>query len=98
MEHVLPEGVPLRQWGPDVSVPMEKTPLKDGKLFSALTRLFVTTVLGFYKEKAGKPTGRQKGQSGAIATLQRTSSDLKAPSAHPRRLPRRRVPRGRCGR
>ncbi len=77
MEHVLPEGVPLRQWVLTFPFPWRKRLAYDGKLLSALTRLFVTTVLAFYKEKMAKQTGRREGQSGAVVALQRTSSDLK---------------------
>jgi hypothetical protein len=45
----------------------------DGRLVSELTRIFVKTVLGFYRERRGGPP---RGQSGAVA-VQRTSSDLK---------------------
>jgi hypothetical protein len=38
-----------------------------------LTRLFVKTVLGFYRERGGGAPG----QSGAVVAVQRTSSDLK---------------------
>jgi len=46
----------------------------DGKLLSALTRIFVKTVLAFYRTRGGGPP---RGQSGAVVALQRTSSDLK---------------------
>jgi hypothetical protein len=41
---------------------------------SALTGIFVQTVLGFYRERGGGPP---RGQSGAVVAVQRTSSDLK---------------------
>lgn len=46
----------------------------DGRLVSELTRIFVKTVLGFYRERGGGPP---RGQSGAVVAVQRTSSDLK---------------------
>jgi hypothetical protein len=45
-----------------------------GALLSALTRIFVKTLLGFYRERGG---AAPRGQCGAVAALQRTSSDLK---------------------
>ncbi len=42
---------------------------------SALTRLFVKTVLDFYRQRTEPRAGR--GQSGAVVAVQRTSSDLK---------------------
>jgi hypothetical protein len=46
----------------------------DGALLSALTRLFVKTVLDFYRERSG---AGPRGQSGAVVAVQSTSSDLK---------------------
>ena len=46
----------------------------DGPLLSALTRLFVKTVLEFYRERGG---GAVPGHCGAVVAVQRTSSDLK---------------------
>jgi hypothetical protein len=46
----------------------------DGKLLSALTRIFITTVLGFYR---GRGVAGVRDQSGAVVAVQRTSSDLK---------------------
>jgi hypothetical protein len=48
----------------------------DGRLLSALTRIFVQTVLEFYSERAGSGSG-DRGKSGAVVAVQRTSSDLK---------------------
>ncbi len=45
----------------------------DGRLVSELTRIFVKTVLGFYRERGGPP----RGQSGAVVAVQPASSDLK---------------------
>jgi hypothetical protein len=76
MEHVLPEGVPLRQWVLTFPFPWRKRLGYDGPLLSALTRIFITTVLAFYTRKMAVP-GRGTGQSGAVVALQRSSSDLK---------------------
>ena len=66
---VLP-AVDLRQWVLTVPFAWRKRLGYDGRLMSALTRIFVKTVLGFYRERGG-------GQSGAVVAVQRTSSDLK---------------------
>ena len=69
IEDVLP-AVDLRQWVLTVPFAWRKRLGYDGRLMSALTRIFVKTVLGFYRERGG-------GQSGAVVAVQRTSSDLK---------------------
>ncbi len=75
IEDVLPEGVPLRQWVLTVPFAWRKRLGYDGALVSALTRLFVKTVLDFYRQRTEPRAGR--GQSGAVVAVQRTSSDLK---------------------
>jgi hypothetical protein len=76
VEHVLPEATPLRQWVLTLPHPWRKRLAYDGELLGALTRIFVTTVLGFYRARM-KEEGAAKGQSGAVVVVQRTSSDLK---------------------
>jgi len=76
VEHVLPESAPLRQWVLTVPFPWRKRLAYDGELLGALTRIFVSTVLGFYKARM-KKEGVANGQSGAVVVVQRTSSDLK---------------------
>ena len=73
IEDVLPP-VDLRQWVLTVPFAWRKRLGYDGPLVSALTRIFVQTVLGFYCERGG---GSPRGQSGAVIAVQRTSSDLK---------------------
>ena len=69
----------LRQWVLSVPFAWRKR-LDYDPLVSALTRIFVKTVLGFYRERDGGPP---RGQSGAVVAVQRTSSDLKLkPHAH----------------
>jgi hypothetical protein len=70
VEHVLPEA-PLRQWVLTFPFAWRKRLGYDAPLLGALTRAFVQTVLGFYKERLGA------GQSGAVVVVQRTASDLK---------------------
>jgi len=74
IEDVLPVGVPLRQWVLTVPFAWRKRLGYDGPLLSALTRLFVKTVLDFYRARGGDSA---RGQSGAVVAVQRTSSDLK---------------------
>jgi len=69
IEDVLPP-VGLRQWVLTVPFAWRARLGYDGALLSALTRIFVKTVLDFYRE-------RGNGKSGAVVALQRTSSDLK---------------------
>jgi len=76
VEHVLPTAAPLRQWVLTVPHPWRKRLAYDGELLGALTRIFVSTVLGFYKARLSKE-GAANGQSGAVVVVQRTSSDLK---------------------
>jgi len=76
VEHVLPTATPLRQWVLTVPHPWRKRLAYDGELLGALTRIFVSTVLGFYKARL-KREGAANGQSGAVVVVQRTSSDLK---------------------
>jgi hypothetical protein len=75
VERVLPPA-PLRQWVLTFPFPWRKRLAYDAKLTSALTRIFVTTVLAFYRNRLTNESGA-KGQSGAIVVVQRTSSDLK---------------------
>ena len=74
IEDVLPVGVPLRQWVLTVPFAWRERLGYDGPLLSALTRLFVKTVLDFYRARGGDSA---RGQSGAVVAVQRTSSDLK---------------------
>jgi hypothetical protein len=73
MEDVLPVGAPLRQWVLTMPFAWRKRLGYDGPLLSALTRLFVKTVLDFYRERGDAAA---PGQSGAVVAVQRTSSDL----------------------
>ena len=76
IEDVLPEGVPLRQWVLTVPFAWRKRLGYDGALVSALTRLFVKTVLDFYRQRTEPRAGR--GQSGAVVAVQRTRSATRA--------------------
>jgi hypothetical protein len=68
--------VALRQWVLTVPFPWRKRLAYDGALLGAVTRICVSTVLGFYRQRLRKE-GVTGGQSGAVVVVQRTSSDLK---------------------
>jgi putative transposase len=67
-ESVLP-AAPLRQWVLTVPHAIRYRLAYDAKLLGKVVRAFLATVLGFYKKRCGV--------SGAVAVIQRTSSDLK---------------------
>jgi hypothetical protein len=49
----------------------------DGKLLGAVSRIFVDSLLGWYRRRLQAEAGSQPGLSGAVTVLQRCSSDLK---------------------
>jgi Putative transposase/Transposase zinc-binding domain len=69
VEDVLPP-VALRQWVLTFPYAWRKRLGYDAPLLSALTSIFVKTMVAFYKKRTG-------GKSGAVISVQRTSSDLK---------------------
>jgi hypothetical protein len=75
IEHVLPPS-PLRQWVLTVPFAWRARLAYDGELLGAVTRVCVSTILGFYTARM-KREGVTGGQSGAVVVVQRTSSDLK---------------------
>lgn len=75
IDHVLP-AVPLRQWVLTVPFELRLRLAYDGKLLSAVSRIFVSSVLGWYRRRM-REEGAPKGRSGAVTVVQRTSSDLK---------------------
>jgi hypothetical protein len=80
--------LPLRQWVLTFPYAWCKRLGYNAALLSALTGIFIKTVLGFYRQKSG---GAQAGgKSGAVVCVQRTSSDLKL-NPH---LPRFVIPEG----
>jgi len=76
IDHVLPPDVPLRQWVLTVPFVLRPRLGYDGKLLGAVTRIFVDSVLGWYRRRL-RTTTRERAESGAVAVVQRTSSDLK---------------------
>jgi hypothetical protein len=82
VDHVLPTEAPVRQWVITFPFGWRKRLGYDAELLGALGSRFVKTVLGFYAERLAK-AGFPGGQSGAVAVVQRTSSDMKlAPHLH----------------
>jgi Putative transposase/Transposase zinc-binding domain len=74
MTSVLPEA-PLRQWVLTVPHAIRYRLAYDAKLLGTVVRAFVGAVLAFYKKRCGA--------SGAVAVVQRTSSDLRCnPHVH----------------
>ena len=71
MEYVLPPA-PLRQWVMTLPYAWRRRVAYDGALLGLLTRVFVKTVLAFYRKRI-----HRKGESGAVVVVQRTSSDLR---------------------
>lgn len=75
LEHVLPK-VPLRQWVLTIPHELRRRLAYDGKLFGAVSRLFIDSVLGWYRRRLADE-GASGGRSGAVVVMQRTSSDLR---------------------
>jgi len=84
VDHVLPE-VPLRQFVVTFPFELRARLAYDGKLLSAVTRIAIDSVLGFYKRRI-RDEKNIKGQSGAVSVVlrpllgvvvQRVGSDLR---------------------
>jgi hypothetical protein len=75
VEHVLPP-VPLRQWVLTLPYQLRGRLGFDGKLLGAVARIFVDSVLGWYRRRL-RASPRQRAESGAVVVAQRASSDLK---------------------
>ncbi len=76
LDHVLPL-VPLRQWVLTVPHQLRPRMAYNRELLAKVGRIFVSSVLGFYRRRLGGVGGKPGGQSGAVMVVQRTSSDLK---------------------
>jgi hypothetical protein len=82
LDHVLPTNVPLRQWVLTLAHPLRARLAYDGPLLGAVVRLFVDTVLAWYRRRM-EIAGAKGGQGGAVAVVQRTNSDLRCnPHVH----------------
>ena len=75
VEHVLP-CVPLRQWVFTFPFQLRARLGFDGKLLGAVTRIFIDSVLGWYRRRLRTSPG-ERALSGAVVAVQRASSDLK---------------------
>ena len=75
IDHVLPVA-PLRQWVLTVPYELRLRLAYDGTLLGGVSRIFVSSVLGWHRRRM-REEGAQKGRSGAVTVVQRTSSDLK---------------------
>jgi hypothetical protein len=76
VDHVLPPRVPLRQFVLTLPFELRYRLAYDSKLLGKVTRIFVDTVLGFYRRKLAQ-AGTLRGTSGAVTAIQRVSSDLR---------------------
>jgi hypothetical protein len=75
LDHVLPP-TPLRQFVLTVPFELRQRLAYDGKLLSAVGRIFVDSVLGFYRRRM-RAEGVTDGRSGSVTVVQRCNSDLK---------------------
>jgi hypothetical protein len=75
VDHVLPRE-PLRQFVLTVPFELRARLAYDGALLGAVGRIFVDSVLGFYRQRLRALSG-VVGQGGAVTVVQRTSADLR---------------------
>jgi hypothetical protein len=75
IDHVLPTA-PLRQFVITFPFELRARLAYDGKLFAAVTRISVDSILGFYRRRMRERDG-VVGQSGAVTVVQRVSADLR---------------------
>lgn len=78
--HLIEDVIPyvnVRQWVLTFPFAWRKWLGNDGALLSALTSLFVKTVLAFYTRSRSHDAGEPPRRGGAVVAVQRTSSDLK---------------------
>jgi hypothetical protein len=76
LDHVLPR-VPLRQWVLTLPHPLRQRIAYDRELLGSVGRIFVSSVLGFYRRRLSDAGGKPTGKGGAVVVVQRTSADLK---------------------
>jgi hypothetical protein len=76
VDHVLPR-VPLRQFVFTVPFELRARLAYDGKLLGAVGRIFIDSVLGFYRRTMRDIWRAGREQSGAVTVVQRCSSDLR---------------------
>jgi hypothetical protein len=75
VDHVLPEA-PIRQWVLTLPHPLRFPLAFDGAVLAAVLRIFVDTVTGWYRGRQQR-RGLRGGACGAVAVIQRGSSDLR---------------------
>jgi hypothetical protein len=75
VDHVLPRA-PLRQFVLTVPFELRARLAYDGALLGAVGRIFVDSVLGFYRERL-RALQSVVGHGGAVTVVQRTSADLR---------------------
>jgi Putative transposase len=75
LEHVVPR-VGLRQFVLTVPHALRARLAYDGPLLGAVSRIFVDSVLGWYRRRM-EIEGAVGGRGGAVTVVQRTSADLK---------------------
>jgi hypothetical protein len=80
IEQVLPEAA-LRQWVLTFPSPWRARLPHDGELLGALTRIFVESVSSFHAKRASARRSAE-GKTGAVAVIQRISSDLRSNPHH----------------
>jgi len=71
VDHVLPEGVPIRQWVLTLPYPLRYPLAFDGHHLSKVHRIFTDTVSAWYRRN------HPEGKTGAVTVIQRASSDLR---------------------
>ena len=78
VDHVLPEGVAIRQWVLTLPFPLRFPLAFDGKLLGAVLRIFTDTVASWYrKRQAADGGGGGRRDCGGVTVIQRASSDLR---------------------
>ena len=75
MGRVLPE-TGLRQWVLTFPFAWRRRLSQDGALLGKLTRIFLETVQTFYAQR-GEREGALGAKTGAVTSVQRTSSDMR---------------------
>lgn len=76
VEHVLPSGVPLRRWVLTPPLELRARLAYDGELLGAVCRMFVDSVLGWYRRHMDA-LGFETCKSGAVTAVQSVSIDLR---------------------
>ena len=78
VDHVLPNGVALRQWVLTLPFVLRFPLAFNARLLGAVHRLFTDTVAAFYRERAAKTCSTDsKPECGGLTVIQRASSDLR---------------------